>query len=126
MPRASQRNVGPVPDVVACQVEEAPRAEGGLVRAYVLVQTETTGQQLSQKLVSVPGVLSAEDLTGAYDAIVLAAADSMRQLIDKVIAKILALPGVTRALPAPLIHSMANRPNDASSDGQEGMDGRAA
>jgi DNA-binding Lrp family transcriptional regulator len=96
------------------------------VRAYVLVQTETTGQQLSQKLMSVPGVLSAEDLTGAYDAIVLAAADSMRQLIDKVIAKILDLPGVTRALPAPLIHSMANRPNDAPSDGQEGMGDRAA
>jgi DNA-binding Lrp family transcriptional regulator len=96
------------------------------VRAYVLVQKESTGEPLSLQLMSVPGVLSAEDLTGAYDAIVLAAADSMRQLIDRVISKILALPGVTRALPAPLIRSKANRPTDASSDGQEGMSDRAA
>jgi hypothetical protein len=49
--------------------------------------------------------LSAEDLTGAYDAIALVQADSTLSLMDAVIGEIRRLPGVTRALPAPWIGS---------------------
>jgi DNA-binding Lrp family transcriptional regulator len=122
-----RRNARPLAGVALYQVAQQPRAEGGTpVRAYVLVQTETAGESLSRKLMTIPGVVSADDLTGAYDAIVLAGADSMRQLIEKVISKILALPGVTRALPAPVIPSSTSRTDTGSSDAQEGPRDRAA
>jgi DNA-binding Lrp family transcriptional regulator len=76
------------------------------LQAYVLIQTESRGQSIAQTLMAIPGVVTAENLTGAYDAIALAAASSTRHLLDQVIARILALPGVTRALPAPVIRSL--------------------
>ena len=72
------------------------------MRAYVLIQTERAGEPVAHKLETIPGILSAEDLTGAYDAI---ATDSSRHLMDVVIDEIRGLPGVTRALPAPWIGS---------------------
>ena len=96
------------------------------MRAYVLIQTESHGEPLAGRLMSIPGVLSAEDVRGAYDAVVLAGAGSTRHLLEQIIAKILSLPGVTRALPAPLIRSLPGRPDTESSDGQEGSNDRAA
>lgn len=95
------------------------------MRAYVLIQTEAHGEPLAGKLMAIPGVLSAEDLRGAYDAIALAVAGSTGHLIEQVVDKILALPGVTRALPAPLIRSLAERPDKSSVRG-EGADDQAA
>jgi len=89
------------------------------LRAYVLIQTQTHGEPLARSLMAIPGVLSAEDVTGAYDAVVLAGAGSTRHLVEQVIARILSLPGVTRALPAPLIRSLAGLPETESSDEQD-------
>jgi DNA-binding Lrp family transcriptional regulator len=75
------------------------------LRAYVLVQTERAGESLAHRLKTIPDILSAEDLTGAYDAIALVQTDSSGRLMDVVIAEIQGLPGVTRALPAPWIGS---------------------
>jgi hypothetical protein len=75
---------------------------------------------------AIPGILSAEDVSGAYDAVALAGAGSTRHLIEQVIAKILGLPGVTRALPAPLIRSLAGHPDTESSGPQQGSSDRAA
>lgn len=80
------------------------------MNAYVLVQTRENGDPIAGKLRAIPGVLSAEDLTGAYDAIALAQAGSTRHLVESVVAEILRLPGVTRALPAPVIGSLSQRP----------------
>jgi hypothetical protein len=91
------------------------------VRAYVLIQTEVRGQSIARRLMSIPGVVEARDLGGAYDAIVLAGAGSTRQLLDQVIARILALPGVTRALPAPVIRSLSG-PGSKSADGETSSD----
>lgn len=88
------------------------------MRAYVLIQTEARGESLAERLRAIPGIVAAEDLTGAYDAIALAGAGSTRHLLDQVIAGILSLPGVTRALPAPVIRSLAERPTKASADRQ--------
>jgi len=74
---------------------------------------------------AIPGVLSAEDVSGAYDAVVLAGAGSTRHLVEQIIARILSLPGVTRALPAPLIRSLAGSPDTESLVGQ-GSNNRAA
>jgi hypothetical protein len=48
-------------------------------------------------------IVSADDLTGPYDAIALASANSSRDLFERVLPEIRKLPGVTQALPAPLM-----------------------
>ena len=80
--------------------------------AYVLIHADGDGGQLARRLRTIPGVVSAESVRGAYDAIALARAGSTRNLIESVVAQILEIPGVTRALPAPLIGSIARDAGD--------------
>jgi DNA-binding Lrp family transcriptional regulator len=75
------------------------------LNAYVLVQTEPNRNSIAEALRAIPGVLFAEDITGAYDAIALARSDSTRSLSEQVVATIRQLPGVIRAISAPLIGS---------------------
>ncbi len=76
------------------------------MEGYVLIQT-MQGEPIAQVLRAIPGVVLAEDLTGAYDAMALVRADSTRDLIDETVAEIRRLPGVTRALPAPVVRSLS-------------------
>jgi hypothetical protein len=76
------------------------------LQAYVLIQTEG-GQPVAQAVRAIPGVVSAEDLSGPFDAIALAGSDSTRDLLEGIVAEIQRLPGVLRALPAPLLRSLA-------------------
>ena len=80
--------------------------------AYVLIQTEARGEPLAQRLRGIPGVLSAEDVRGAFDAVVLARTGPQQDLLDGIIGQIRSLPGVTRALPAPLLRSASEAPGD--------------
>ena len=73
------------------------------MRAYLLIQTATHAAPLVSMLGAIPGILSVEEVNGAYDAIAVAEAGSARSLMDDVVAAIRKIPGVTRALPAPLI-----------------------
>lgn len=82
------------------------------MNAYVLIQTEPAREPVAHQLRAIPGVITAEDLTGAYDAIVLARAVTSRHLMEGVLAEIRNVPRVSRALPAPLIHS----PEDSQTD----------
>jgi hypothetical protein len=86
------------------------------VQAYVLIQTEANRQPIAETLRTLPGVLAAEDLSGPFDAIVLAASDSIRGLTDHVVTEIQRLPGVIRALSAPLVGSLGRtiEPEDGS------------
>ncbi|MGH2757166.1 MAG: Lrp/AsnC family transcriptional regulator [Actinomycetota bacterium] len=79
------------------------------MKAYVLVQTATGFGPIASELQVIPGVSSAEDLRGPYDAIVVAGSDG--RPLETVLSEIRRLPGVTRALPAPLGSSMV-RPSD--------------
>ncbi|HEX9375578.1 MAG TPA: Lrp/AsnC ligand binding domain-containing protein [Actinomycetota bacterium] len=90
------------------------------MEGYVLIQT-MQGEPIAQVLRAIPGVVLAEDLTGAYDAMALVRADSTRDLIDETVAEIRRLPGVTRALPAPVVRSLS-RVRDA----EPAMAGEAA
>ena len=85
------------------------------MQAYILIQTDDHGA-LSQALTSIPGILSADDVHGPFDAIALAEAPSTRHLADEIIASIGRIPGVTRALPALLPRTLseagAARPGD--------------
>jgi DNA-binding Lrp family transcriptional regulator len=73
------------------------------MKAYVLIQTNADRKPLAKSLLALPEVASAEDLTGAYDAIAVVQPRSMRHLIDGILEQIRLLPGVARALPLPLI-----------------------
>ncbi|HEX9237101.1 MAG TPA: Lrp/AsnC ligand binding domain-containing protein [Actinomycetota bacterium] len=78
------------------------------MEAYVLIQTDPARESIADSLLDIPGVVSAEDLTGPFDAIALARSDSTRSFHEHVVAEIQKLPGVIRALPAPLIVSLGH------------------
>jgi hypothetical protein len=70
--------------------------------AYVLIQTEALGVPLAHKLRTIPGIVSADDINGAYDAVALARSGSTAELVEDVVEPIRRLPEVRRALVAPL------------------------
>jgi len=71
------------------------------LKAYVLIQTEGA-EPISEVIQSLPGVISADDLRGPYDAIALADSVSAERPIERIIDDIKSVPGVIRALNAPL------------------------
>jgi AsnC-like helix-turn-helix protein len=75
------------------------------LRAYVLIQTRAGSEPVGSALRAIPGVESTNDLTGPFDAIALASAESERDLFEMVVPRIREVPGVIQALPAPLIDS---------------------
>jgi DNA-binding Lrp family transcriptional regulator len=79
------------------------------LKAYVLIQIEPNRAPIAETLRAMPGVISAQDLTGPYDAIVLARSDSTSNLTEQLVARIQDLPGVIRALSAPLIGTFGHR-----------------
>ena len=85
----------------------AQRRESKQMKAYVLVQTAADTDRIAEDLEAVPGVLFAEDLRGPYDAIALAAADSRDRPLDAILTQVWELPGVIRALTAPVVRPPA-------------------
>jgi hypothetical protein len=86
------------------------------MKAYVLIQKEPNRGPLAGVLQAIPGVISADDISGAYDAIALIRSGSERRLIDGPLGEILKVPGVTRALPAPRIHASGDGPEPRRPD----------
>ena len=80
------------------------------MQAFVLIQADPGPEPLASSLRSIPGVLEADTVSGAFDAIALAQAPSIRDLLQNVVARIAALPRVRRALPAPMTGSLAVAP----------------
>ena len=75
------------------------------MEAYVLIQTEVGKAALVAEQVRViPGVESADDVTGPYDVIVKASSDDVDSLGKLVVAKIQAVEGITRTLTCPVVH----------------------
>jgi DNA-binding Lrp family transcriptional regulator len=76
-----------------------------VVQAYILIQTEV-GQAASvaAAISSIPGVTSAEDVTGPYDVIVRAEANTVDELGKLVVARVQGVPGITRTLTCPVVH----------------------
>jgi hypothetical protein len=73
--------------------------------AYILIQRTEIRDPLAPTLRAIPGVISADDVMGPYDAIVLAAHDPIERPIAAVAEDIERIPGVTRALVASVIGS---------------------
>lgn len=75
------------------------------VQAYVLVQTEvgsTVG--VRSAIAAIPGVVSAEDVTGPYDIIVRVEAPGIDELGREVLSAIQQVGGITRTLTCPVVH----------------------
>lgn len=75
-----------------------------MVSAYVLIQTEVgKAATVASAVAGIQGVASAEDVTGPYDVVVKAEADSMDSLGKLVVAKIQMVDGITRTLTCPVV-----------------------
>ena len=76
-----------------------------MVQAYILVQTEVgKAAAVASEIGRIPGVASSEDVTGPYDVIVRADADSVDELGQLVVARVQGVAGITRTLTCPVVN----------------------
>jgi DNA-binding Lrp family transcriptional regulator len=75
------------------------------VHAYILIQTEVgKAASVAAEIDKLPGVTNAEDVTGPYDVIVRAEAETVDDLGKLVVANVQAVAGITRTLTCPVVH----------------------
>ncbi|MBO0655245.1 Lrp/AsnC ligand binding domain-containing protein [Streptomyces triculaminicus] len=76
-----------------------------MVQAYILIQTEVgKASTVAEVIGKIEGVIQAEDVTGPYDVIVRAQADTVDELGRMVVAKVQKVDGITRTLTCPVVH----------------------
>lgn len=76
-----------------------------MVQAYVLIQTEVgKAAQVADEVRKIPGIDSAEDVTGPYDVIVRVSADDVDSLGKLVVARVQGIEGIVRTLTCPIVH----------------------
>ncbi|MEN8650672.1 Lrp/AsnC ligand binding domain-containing protein [Streptomyces sp. 21So2-11] len=76
-----------------------------MVQAYILIQTEVGKASIVADLIGkIQGVIQAEDVTGPYDVIVRAQAETVDDLGRMVVAKVQQVDGITRTLTCPVVH----------------------
>ena len=69
------------------------------------MQTEVgKAADVARRIGGIKGVTLAEDVTGPYDVIVRAEADSVDDLGKLVVAQIQGVAGITRTLTCPIVH----------------------
>ena len=72
-----------------------------MVHAYILIQTEVgKAAQVASSISEIAGVTKAEDVTGPYDVIVRAEAETVDELGRLVVARVQSVDGITRTLSA--------------------------
>jgi DNA-binding Lrp family transcriptional regulator len=77
-----------------------------MTTAYILIQTEVgVAGRVVMELSGIKGVTSADGVTGPYDVVVRAEANSLDELGKLVVGRIQAVGGVTRTLTCPLLSS---------------------
>ena len=76
-----------------------------MVQAYILIQTEVgTAAQVAKAIEQLPGVTLAEDVTGPYDVIVRAEAESVDELGRMIVCRLQMIDGITRTLTCPVVN----------------------
>ncbi|MEV6974289.1 Lrp/AsnC ligand binding domain-containing protein [Kitasatospora sp. NPDC093806] len=76
-----------------------------MVQAYILIQTEVgKASAVAESIAKIAGVTQAEDVTGPYDVIVRAEAETVDDLGRLVVASIQKIEGITRTLTCPVVH----------------------
>ena len=74
-----------------------------MVQAYILVQTEVgKAAQVAERIGQLEGVTNSEDVTGPYDVIVRAEAETMDHL-GKLVFRVQTIEGITRTLTCPVV-----------------------
>ncbi len=74
------------------------------VTAYVLIQTEVgKAAQVAGEVSRIEGVVTAEDVTGPYDVIVRAEANSVDELGKLIVSRLQLIEGITRTLTCPVV-----------------------
>ncbi|WP_419926785.1 Lrp/AsnC family transcriptional regulator [Candidatus Poriferisocius sp.] len=75
------------------------------VSSYVLIQTEMDkARQVAEAIREIEGVVISEIMTGPYDVIAKAEAESMDQLGRLVVSQIQMVEGITRTLTCPVVN----------------------
>ncbi|WP_419917813.1 Lrp/AsnC family transcriptional regulator [Candidatus Poriferisocius sp.] len=75
------------------------------VSSYVLIQTEMDkARQVAEAIREIEGVVISEIMTGPYDVIAKAEAESMDQLGRLVVSQIQMVDGITRTLTCPVVN----------------------
>ncbi|GAA5011428.1 Lrp/AsnC family transcriptional regulator [Kitasatospora paranensis] len=75
-----------------------------MVQAYILIQTEVgKATAVAESIAKIAGVVQAEDVTGPYDVIVRAEAESIDDLGRLVVAQVQQIEGITRTLTCPVV-----------------------
>jgi len=73
------------------------------VQVYILIQTEVgKASSVARAISQIAGVTLAEGVTGPYDVIMRAESASMEELGRSILAKVQAIPGITRTLTCPV------------------------
>ncbi|MDT0269367.1 Lrp/AsnC ligand binding domain-containing protein [Streptomyces sp. DSM 44915] len=76
-----------------------------MVQAYILIQTEVgRASTVAETISRLTGVIQADDVTGPYDVIVRAEAETVDSLGRLVVAEVQRVPGITRTLTCPVVH----------------------
>ena len=75
------------------------------VSAYVLIQTEVgKAASVATQVRSITGVVTADDVTGPYDVIVRAEAESVDELGRLIVSRVQMIEGITRTLTCPVVN----------------------
>ena len=75
------------------------------VRAYILIQTEVgKAGDVAHQIRELEGVTEADDVTGPYDVVAKAEADTMDDLGKMVLSKVQMIGGITRTLTCPVVN----------------------
>jgi DNA-binding Lrp family transcriptional regulator len=73
------------------------------VQVFILIQTEVgKASAVAAAVSAIAGVTLAEGVTGPYDVIMRAESASMEDLGRSILAKVQAVPGITRTLTCPV------------------------
>jgi DNA-binding Lrp family transcriptional regulator len=75
------------------------------VSAYVLIQTEVgKAAAVAAQVRGISGVVAADDVTGPYDVIVRAEAESVDELGRMIVSRLQMIEGITRTLTCPVVN----------------------
>ena len=75
------------------------------VRAYILIQTEVGhAQSVAEAVGAIAGVVSADNLTGPYDVIATAEAETMDDLGRLVAGEVQLTEGITQTTTMPVVN----------------------
>jgi DNA-binding Lrp family transcriptional regulator len=75
------------------------------VSAYILIQTEVgKASNVVNEIRKLNGIVEADDVTGPYDVVVKARAETMDELGKMVVSQVQLVAGITRTLTCPVVN----------------------